>query len=96
MDGSTDRAPGTEASRTGRCIMAWAHPREDVRFSLGWLRRRIFGISAGETSFTRRGFRGGDEWIHQHLERIGRILVCFFNAVFLTRKDLTPRSARLT
>ena len=30
-----------------------------VRRSLGWLRRRIFGISAEEVSFARRGFRGG-------------------------------------
>ena len=31
-----------------------------MRLSLGSLRTRIFGISAGETSFARRGFRGGD------------------------------------
>jgi len=51
-----------------------------VRYSLGWLRRRIFGISAGETSFTRRGFRGGDEPVRRHLERIGRTFLEGYHA----------------
>jgi enediyne biosynthesis protein E3 len=45
---------------------------DDVRSVLGRVRRRLFGISTGEASFSRRGFRGGDERVRLHLEQIGR------------------------
>jgi enediyne biosynthesis protein E3 len=43
-----------------------------VRRSLGRLRRRIFGISSEEASFSRRGFRGSDKAAREYLEGIGR------------------------
>jgi len=47
---------------------------------LGWLRRRVFGISVAEASFKRRGFRGGDDRIREHLERIGRAFLDGYHA----------------
>jgi hypothetical protein len=38
------------------------------------------GISAQEASFARRGFRGGDERVRAHLERIGRIFLHGYHA----------------
>ncbi len=35
------------------------------------LRRRLLGISVAETSFARRGFRGGDAETRERLERVG-------------------------
>jgi len=47
---------------------------------VAWLQNRVFRISAEETSFARRGFRGGDERIRQHLERIGRVFLHGYHA----------------
>jgi hypothetical protein len=47
---------------------------------LGRLRRRIFGISADEVAFTRRGFRSGDGAIVRHLEGIGRAFLHGYHA----------------
>lgn len=48
--------------------------------ALGWIRLRAFGIPVDEVTFARRGFRGGDERIHQHLERIGRAFLQGYHA----------------
>jgi enediyne biosynthesis protein E3 len=56
------------------------NPGDDVRTGLGRLRRRLFGISAKETSFSRRGFRGGDERVRQPLEQIGRVFLHGYHA----------------
>lgn len=42
-----------------------------MRASLGSLFKRVFDISPSETSFERRGFRGGTPAARQRLERIG-------------------------
>ena len=47
---------------------------------LGRLNRRFFGISSEEASFSRRGFRGGTEQVHQRLERIGRAFLHGYHA----------------
>jgi hypothetical protein len=39
--------------------------------NVGRLRHLLFGISPEETSFTRRGFRGGDAGIRSRLEQVG-------------------------
>ena len=39
---------------------------------MGWLSRRLFGISEDEASFERRGFRGDDETVRLRFEKIGR------------------------
>jgi hypothetical protein len=39
------------------------------------LRRRILGISVGETSIARRGFRGGETGLRERIEQIGRIFL---------------------
>jgi hypothetical protein len=44
------------------------------------LRRTIFGISVAETSFARRGFRGGDAEARDRLERIGRTFLTGYHA----------------
>jgi hypothetical protein len=51
-----------------------------VRSVPGRLRKRLFGISAEEASFSRRGFRGGDERIHQRIEQIGRTFLLGYHA----------------
>jgi enediyne biosynthesis protein E3 len=51
-----------------------------VRSVLGRLRRRLLGISTEEASFSRRGFRGGDERIRQRLEQIGRVFLHGYHA----------------
>ena len=48
--------------------------------SSGRIRRRILGISPGETTFARRGFRGGDAEVRRHLERIGGIFLQGYHA----------------
>jgi enediyne biosynthesis protein E3 len=53
---------------------------KDVPSVLGRLRRRLFGISIEETSFARRGFRGGDQRIRQRLEQIGRTFLHGYHA----------------
>jgi hypothetical protein len=45
---------------------------DDVRSVLSRLRRRLFGISSEEASFSRRGFRGSDKAACEYLEGIGR------------------------
>lgn len=47
---------------------------------MGCLRRRVFGISVGETSFARRGFRGGEDASRRHLEGIGRAFLHGYHA----------------
>jgi enediyne biosynthesis protein E3 len=51
-----------------------------MALSSGRLRRRIFGISASETSVSRRGFRGRDADIRQRLERIGQAFLQGYHA----------------
>jgi len=53
---------------------------DDVKSPLGRLRRRLFGISTEEASFSRRGFRGGDERVRQRLEQIGRVFLHGYHA----------------
>jgi enediyne biosynthesis protein E3 len=45
---------------------------DDVRSVLSRLRKRLFGISSDEASFSRRGFRGSDKAACEYLEGIGR------------------------
>jgi hypothetical protein len=40
-----------------------------------WLRKRFFGISMGETTFTRRGFHVGDLAAQQRLEQVGSVFL---------------------
>lgn len=47
---------------------------------LGGARRRLFGISAEETSFARRGFAATTASRQQHLEQIGRTFIAGYNA----------------
>src|SRR5205085_799921 len=48
--------------------------------SLGWLRKRVFGLSPAEATFARRGFQAGDPSVRQHLEKIGLAFVRGYNA----------------
>ncbi|MGP0065497.1 MAG: DUF1702 family protein [Isosphaeraceae bacterium] len=47
---------------------------------LSRLRRRLFGISTEKASSSRRGFRGGDELVRQHLEQIGLVFLHGYHA----------------
>lgn len=47
---------------------------------LGRLRKSVFGISARETTFERRGFRGGGHGARERLERIGPAFVGGYHA----------------
>lgn len=44
------------------------------------LRRALFGIAPGETSFERRGFRGGEGAVRGRLEEVGRCFVAGYHA----------------
>ena len=63
-----------------------------MRRTLGWLRRRVLGISQEEASFRRRGFRGGDERIRAHLEQIGWVFLHGYHAAL--EEDRPDRLAR--
>ena len=56
---------------------------DHVRAVLGRVRRRLFGISTEEASFSRRGFRGGDDRVRQRLEQIGRIFLHGYHAALV-------------
>ena len=60
----------------------------------GAIRKRIFGISASETSFDRRGFRGGAAGMRERLEQIGHAFVCGYHAA-LEEDRLEPLTTRL-
>lgn len=46
----------------------------------GWIRRRLFGIAAEETTYARRGFRGGEGGVRERVERVGRTFVGAYHA----------------
>ncbi len=55
------------------------------------LRRLVFGISAEETRFERRGFRGGSPVVRKHLEAIGATFVRgYHDALDVSRADRLP------
>jgi hypothetical protein len=92
VGGSTDRrARGRPVLEPGRCIKGLSHRGEGVRFSAAWLRTRVFGISAEEASFARRGFRGGDTPVQRHLERVGHVFLEGYHAAL--REDRPDRLA---
>ncbi len=48
---------------------------------MGWLARRLFGISLDEVRFTKRGFRGGhNPRVHTHIETIGESFLGGYHA----------------
>ncbi len=57
--------------------------------SLGWLRKRVFGLSPAEATFARRGFEAGEPSVQQHLEKIGMAFVQGYNAAL---EDDRPES----
>ncbi len=62
-----------------------------VRFSF---RRALLGISAEETSFARRRFRGDSAAVRERLEEVGRCFVLGYNAALEEDRPL-PLAARL-
>lgn len=61
---------------------------------MGFLARRLLGISLDEVSFLRRGFRGHDQPVRPHLELAGGAFVTGYNAA-LEDDRLEPLTARL-
>lgn len=61
----------------------------------GGLRQRLFGIQAGETSFERRGFRGGTPALRRQLETVGASFVHGYHAALADSRPagLVPRLA---
>lgn len=56
------------------------------------LRRRLFGLSEDEVTFARRGFRGGDDAVRSHLERVGSSFLAGYHAALeLDREHLVAR-----
>ena len=66
----------------------------DFAVLFGRLRRRLFGISARETSFARRGFTGGANGVRERLEQIGTTFVAGYHAA-LEAADIAVLEARL-
>ena len=62
------------------------------------LRRRLFGISARETSFERRGFSGGANGVRERLEQIGSTFVAGYHAALETGavEELEARLQQVT
>lgn len=58
------------------CLMEDANPPG----LLGRLRRRVFGIAPGETTFEARGFRGGDAATRARLENVGAAFSAGYHA----------------
>lgn len=58
------------------------------RSAAGLLRRAVFGISARETSFARRRFRGDSEAVRERLEEVGR---CFRVGYHAALEDDRPQ-----
>lgn len=60
---------------------------------MGAILKQIFGISAAETTFARRGFRGGAAGRREHIERVGRTFVAGYHAALETPRVeiLVPR-----
>lgn len=61
---------------------------------MGKIRQMVFGISADETSFSRRGFHCGDRKTQRHLERVGQSFVRGYNAA-LASGDLDELTCTL-
>lgn len=55
---------------------------------MGRIKKRLFGISAEETHFDRRGFPASLPSIQQHLERIGAAFVSGYHAALLEERPL--------
>src|SRR5579872_1693541 len=62
--------------------------------TMGRLRRSLLGISVQETTFARRGFRGGDAGARERLEAIGRVFLRGYHAA-LEDDRLEPLALRL-
>ncbi len=60
---------------------------------MGRLSRRLMGISEGEVTFARRGFRGGDAAVRAHIEKIGRSFLAGYHAALEQSRPegLVPR-----
>jgi len=59
-----------------------------------WLNRRLFGISPGQASFSRRGFEDTAPQKRAHLEHIGRTFISGYLAA-LEARELDPLAAQL-
>jgi hypothetical protein len=60
----------------------------------GRLKRAVFGISPGETSFAKRGFRGDSAAVRERLEQVGRCFVQGYLTALEEDRPL-PLAARL-
>jgi hypothetical protein len=67
-------------STDGRSTPFELNPARARRSSWAGLRRALFGISPGETSFARRGFRGDSAAVRERLERVGASFVHGYHA----------------
>lgn len=75
-------SPATEDPRPSLSLpQAAAAPRTPA----GALKRALFGIAPEETSFARRGFRGGTPEIRERLEGVGRSFVAGYHAALEER-----------
>jgi len=61
---------------------------------LATIRRRLFGIAPGETSFARRGFAPCDAAVREHLERVGESFVFGYHAALQDARS-SPLAKRL-
>src|ERR1041385_82545 len=59
------------------------------------LRTRLFGISADEVTFAKRGFPADMSGVRERLERVGSAFVIGYNAALRNRDDLTRLSEAL-
>ena len=60
---------------------------------MGAILKLIFGISEAETTFARRGFRGGEAGVRQVLEKVGHNFVTGYHAALMDGREevLVPR-----
>jgi len=62
--------------------------------TIGWIRRRLLGISPEETTFSRRGFHSVNGQARDLLERVGRAFIDGYHAA-LEENDLARVAVRL-
>src|SRR5439155_21650914 len=80
--GDREANPGLSLLERADEISDWPSTRFDVKFDepVSAVLKLLFGISETETTFARRGFRGGEGGVRPVLEKVGRAFVTGYHA----------------
>ena len=89
------RVPGLFISR--KIARAVLETRQPIELTVGALPKFVFGISEAETTFARRGFRGGEGGAREHMEKVGTAFVAGYHAALENSREefLEPRLGQI-